>query len=64
MYDAKCDICGAWAFKDEMSKSSLQCVRIGEACGSGDGHGALANDLCIMRPAGKQVGCAEETCEL
>ena len=42
MYDAKCDICGAWAFKDEMSKSSSQCD--GEACGGGDGHGALANE--------------------
>ena len=39
-------------------------VRIGEACGGGDGHGALANDLCLMRPVGTEPGCEEESCEL
>ena len=39
-------------------------VRVGEACGGGDGHGALANDLCIMNPLGEAPGGASETCEL
>lgn len=39
-------------------------VRVGEACGGGDGHGALANNLCIMRPAGTQVGHEGESVEL
>ena len=39
-------------------------VRIGEACGGGDGHGALANNLCIMRPVGSVRGCPEESLEL
>ena len=39
-------------------------VRVGESCGGGDGHGALANDLCLMRPVGSEPGCEEETVEL
>ena len=39
-------------------------VRVGEACGGGDGHGALANHLTLARPVGSEEGCADETCEL
>ena len=39
-------------------------VRVGEACGGGDGHGALANHLTIAWPVGSARGCSEETCEL
>lgn len=39
-------------------------VRVGEATGGGDGHGALANNLCIMRPVGEVEGCEDESVEL
>ena len=39
-------------------------ARVGEVCGGGDGHGALANDLCLMRPVGASPGDEGETCEL
>ena len=39
-------------------------VRVGEACGGGDGHGALAPNLSIMRPVGESSGGPGEVCEL
>ena len=39
-------------------------VRVGEATGGGDGHGALADNVCIARPAGTNVGDAGEVVEL
>lgn len=39
-------------------------VRVGEAAGGGDGHGALANDLSIARPLNSGPGGDEESCEL
>lgn len=54
-----------------LTRSSVQVVlevmggvRVGEACGGGDGHGALANHLTIARPMGAERGCEDETCEL
>jgi hypothetical protein len=39
-------------------------VRVGEACGGGDGHGALANNLCLARPVGTGPYHTDETAEL
>ena len=39
-------------------------VRVGESCGGGDGHGALANNLCLMRPVGTSPGHEDESAEL
>ena len=35
-------------------------LRVGEATGGGDGHGLLANHLCLMRPVGTEMGHADE----
>ena len=39
-------------------------VRVGEATGGGDGHGALADNVCIVRPVGTPQGHTEEIVEL
>ena len=39
-------------------------VRVGESCGGGDGHGALANNLCLMREVGAQKTSEDTSAEL
>jgi hypothetical protein len=42
----------------------MAAVRVGEACEGTGCHGALSNNLCLMRDVGTDPGDPSETCEL